>query len=187
MRAIEGAIGPDAVVIGANHRKTGLAALFLIVGFGIALKGALAARNPDPWLLLVLAGLFGPFIFMFARRAVTRRPALVIDSDGLTDCQTGVRLAWGEIADLYAREYQGFLGLDHQLVVTATSPALLQERWHTPRRFGLRRPKDGLLEIQLDLLSPGWEAIADIVESKSGRSLPRQRQGRVRRKRSRHA
>ncbi len=182
MSALEEASTEGVVAIGVNRRKLALIALGFTGLLAYGLHREFSAKGHMDVGLLMLA-IIGPFVFAVARVVWRNKPALLIDGEGLTDCRSGTHLAWHEIVDLHAHEYQTAYNLEHTLVITAALPSLVEERWLAPRRWWKQSPSaDGRLVLVLDSLSLGWEDVVSVVQSKSKRLVPIRRSSRLARR-----
>jgi hypothetical protein len=160
-------IGLDRVEV--THRRGGhwwgapmFAAILAIWGWSES------GGDPRTTALILALGLaLLGFLFWITR---TRR-VLVIDSAGLTDPRSGSRVAWGEIATIELRESLVGFQVQHRLVVGTEPQSPFSERAQR-RRAGYFEKQDAGFELRLDYVEPGRDEILEILNSRSGRTIP---------------
>lgn len=63
----------------------------------LAIFGALGAASDGGWALWFAALFFGPLCIFAITQLLNRKPAVVIDDDGIADHRSGLRLSWEEV------------------------------------------------------------------------------------------
>ena len=134
-----------------------------------AIVGLLGGLSGGGWGLWLAALFFGPLGIFSVTQLLDRKPAIVIDREGISDPRTGLRLAWSEVEGvrLMSMRVTRF-SRQHWLLLRVSDIESVVER--LPKRFGRTvgrlDAKLGFREaaIVLNLLDRSRKEILDAVD-----------------------
>jgi hypothetical protein len=139
----------EMLAIGVNRKLFAFAVLFFgVMGIGVVTR---ELSNGTVGVAVGIVILFGGLIAYYARGLLRRGPAIVVDADGLVDRRSGRTVRWATMHRIVLRKRQGAFGEYHHLVFTAITGEVV--------------------DVSIDQLSLGWQAIVSAVEERAGRSV----------------
>jgi hypothetical protein len=152
---LRGEIVPTSsrLVIRTSHKENTAFAVFFGVFVGDGVEALVLGRIA---LGLVLIIGFGPFAILYVRRAVQRRPELVVDGDGISVGSPSNAIPWEEIEHVRLRERHLGFGLSLHELVFLPSPRAIHP---------------GEITLQHEHLSMSWNDVAAAVQARFGRRI----------------
>ena len=164
---------PSGTIVVRNSRGRYLLYLLGALGF-VALGAFLIAKGGAFWAGLLNVVFFGLCAAVFIRQILDRRPRLVLDEIGVTDCMSDQgRIAWANIldADLVAYKGQHFMRLvlrdEAQRIAAASS--LRQAGIAMNRGLGF-----GAFQLNLSGVDEDPKALLAVVRAAIARAAPAQ-------------
>jgi hypothetical protein len=125
------------------------------------------AREHDAVAAVLLFALFAMPAVYYARAAVSAKPVLVIDGDGIVVTRPARRLRWDDIETIAIEERTAVFGVEQEsLVLHLAAHRVEPAERHLP---GLVTRAHDPLVIQLYHLSPSRPQIARAIREQSGR------------------
>jgi hypothetical protein len=118
--------------------------------------------------LVLLLVICVPMAALSARAALSAKPVLVIDDDGIVVTRPPRRLRWNDIESTAIEERTGTFGVEQQHLVLRLAAHCVEPPQRGRRRLATR--ERDIVRIPLYLMTPSWPRIARAISERSGRT-----------------
>jgi hypothetical protein len=163
---LAGAIVPTTtpLIIGPNRKEHALTAILATI---LLANGVAAFVDGRVSVALPLTLAFAPLLAFAARKALQRRPELVVDGEGI-NFGLGEPIRWIDVQQVRLRERPTSYGVSRHELVLELRPGAAPP----PGDHRFRRGQHGdSITLQLEMLSRNWNEVAVAVQDRFGSRL----------------